>query len=197
MPKETFHNLSANKKQKIFDAAVQEFSTQRFSEASINQIVKTAEIPRGSFYQYFHNKEDLFQYMFDQILKEKREIISQIKTLNPDTDVFEVCIQTVKATFAWSKLKPKYSQISLLMEIDQSEFITKIRTASAQSLKVLVERDKKRGIIRPEIDADLLVEMIYALILKEYFWSGLDEDRFLMKLNDMVAILKRGSAIES
>ncbi|WP_222125837.1 TetR/AcrR family transcriptional regulator C-terminal ligand-binding domain-containing protein, partial [Paenibacillus sp. Y412MC10] len=87
--------------------------------------------------------------------------------------------------------------ISLLMEIDQSEFITKIRTASAQSLKELVERDKKRGIIRPEIDADLLVEMIYALILKEYFWSGLDEDRFLTKLNDMVAILKRGSAIES
>jgi AcrR family transcriptional regulator len=197
MPKDTFYNLSDNKKQKILNAAVQEFSTQRFSEASINQIVKTAGIPRGSFYQYFHDKEDLFHYMFEEILKEKREIISHIETLNPDTDVFEACIQTVKATFAWSRLKPEYSQISLLMEIDQSEFITKLRTASAQSLKEMIERDKKRGIIRPEIDADLLVEMIYALILKEYFWSGLDEDRFLKKLNDMVSILKRGSAIES
>lgn len=42
MPKETFNNLSGNKKRKIFEAAVHEFSTRRFSEASINQIVKTA-----------------------------------------------------------------------------------------------------------------------------------------------------------
>lgn len=197
MPKDTFHNLSEKKKRKIFDAAVQEFSTQRFSEASINQIVKKAGIPRGSFYQYFYDKEDVFLTMFELILKEKREILGHFVTLDPNADVFEACIQSVRATFEWSKLKPEYSQISLLMEIDNSEFITKLRTASAQGLREMIERDKERGRIKPEIDSDLIVEMIYALILKEYFWTGLDEEMFLKKLDDIIKIIKEGLAIES
>ncbi len=50
MPKDTFLNLIEEKKKRIFDAAVREFSTRCFSEASINQIVKNAGIPEGSFY---------------------------------------------------------------------------------------------------------------------------------------------------
>ncbi|MEF3302194.1 TetR/AcrR family transcriptional regulator [Paenibacillus sp. GYB003] len=197
MPKETFHNLSEHKKRKIFDAAVLEFSVRRFSEASINQIVKTAGIPRGSFYQYFDDKEDIFQYMFEEILKEKREIMGHTPLSNPDADVFEACIQAVRATFEWSKLKPEYSRISLLMEIDHSEFITRLRTASAQGIKEMIERDKQRGLIKPDIDAELVVEMIYALILKEYVWTGLDEEKFLKKLDDIVKIIKEGLAIDS
>lgn len=34
-----------------------------FNEASINQIIKEAGIPRGSFYMYFQDKEDLFRYL--------------------------------------------------------------------------------------------------------------------------------------
>jgi AcrR family transcriptional regulator len=71
MPKDTFNNINEEKKRKIFDAAVLEFSTRRFSEASINQIVKTAGIPRGSFYQYFNYKEDIFLYMYEEIAREK------------------------------------------------------------------------------------------------------------------------------
>lgn len=194
MPKETFINLSETKKHKIFDAAVQEFSTRRFSEASINQIVKTAGIPRGSFYQYFNDKEDIFQYLFEEILKEKREIIRNIATFNPDADVFEVCVQTTKASFEWSKLKPKYAKISRLMEMDDSEFITKIRAASAEGLRQIIERDKKRGLIKPEIDSGLLVEMLYTLMVKEYFWTGLDEGRFLKRLQDIIDIIKKGVA---
>ena len=50
MLKDTFSNLREEKKKRVFDATVQEFCTRRFSEASINQIVKNAGIPNGSFY---------------------------------------------------------------------------------------------------------------------------------------------------
>jgi TetR/AcrR family transcriptional regulator len=62
MPKDTFFNLDEAKRNRIFEAAVDEFSQRRFSEASINQVVKNAGISRGSFYQYFQNKEDLYLY---------------------------------------------------------------------------------------------------------------------------------------
>ena len=62
MPKETFFKLSEEKRRRILGAAGEEFTTVPYSEASINRIVKNAQIPRGSFYQYFEDKEDLFFY---------------------------------------------------------------------------------------------------------------------------------------
>src|SRR5690554_6562514 len=71
MPTKTFFNLSEPKRKRIFSAAVEEFASRRFSEASINQIVKEAGISRGSFYQYFTGKEDLYLYVLTEIGKEK------------------------------------------------------------------------------------------------------------------------------
>lgn len=194
MPKDTFHNLSDVKRRMIFDAAVQEFSTRRFSEASINQIVKAAGIPRGSFYQYFSGKEDIFHYMFEEIVREKREIIRHADILDPDVDVFEICIQATKASLAWGRSKPEYSQISMLMEIDTSEFITKLRAASFEGLLKMIERDRERGLIRPEVDADLVADMIYTLIWKQFSLFGFDENMFLKKINDGLKIIKEGIA---
>ena len=72
MPSSTFLNLPAEKQEKLLEAATREFSHKPFNEASINQIIKEAGIPRGSFYMYFQDKEDLFRYLvkgyMDQML---------------------------------------------------------------------------------------------------------------------------------
>lgn len=66
MPTNTFFNLQRDKREKIIDASKREFSKYSFYEASINRIIKEADISRGSFYQYFENKEDLFIYILDE-----------------------------------------------------------------------------------------------------------------------------------
>lgn len=63
MPSSTFFNLPEEKRKKLLDAARAEFARVPFPDASINQIIRAAEIPRGSFYQYFHDKEELFRYL--------------------------------------------------------------------------------------------------------------------------------------
>ena len=63
MPSSTFLNLPAEKQEKLLEAATREFSHRPFNEASINQIIKEAGIPRGSFYMYFRDKEELFHYL--------------------------------------------------------------------------------------------------------------------------------------
>ena len=47
----------------VVGGGTREFSHRPFNEASINQIIKEAGIPRGSFYMYFQDKEDLFRYL--------------------------------------------------------------------------------------------------------------------------------------
>lgn len=65
MPTETFFNLPKEKQQRLLKAAQAEFSRVPLKEASIAKIVKAAEISRGSFYQYFADKEDLYYYYFE------------------------------------------------------------------------------------------------------------------------------------
>jgi AcrR family transcriptional regulator len=199
VPKDTFNNLSEDKKRKIFDAAVLEFSIRRFSEASINQIVKTAGIPRGSFYQYFEDKEDIYLYMFTEIGKEKQALISRVGGLKPDADFFEAYQHNVKILLEWSKTKPEYNQIGLLMEMDDSEFISKIRGISNQyfvRMSELIERDKKRGLIKRDTNSELIVDIIYTInmhFIKDYYRTGAKED-MINKINEFMKTIKDGIA---
>lgn len=63
MPTSTFFNLRPEKQERLLTAAAREFAAQPFHEASINSMIRAAGIPRGSFYMYFRDKEELFQYL--------------------------------------------------------------------------------------------------------------------------------------
>ena len=83
MPSSTFLNLPAEKQEKLLGAATREFSHKPFNEASINQIIKEAGIPRGSFYMYFQDKEDLFRYLLkgyvDQLFMLLEEFLLRVR----------------------------------------------------------------------------------------------------------------------
>lgn len=63
MPKETFLNLSTEKQQRFLRVALEEFAQHDFQTASISQIVKKMEIAKGSVYQYFEDKLDLWLFL--------------------------------------------------------------------------------------------------------------------------------------
>lgn len=63
MIKKTFYNLPEEKRQRIIDAIMKEFASSTTEKVSINRIVKTANISRGSFYQYFDDKVDLVEVL--------------------------------------------------------------------------------------------------------------------------------------
>ena len=69
MPKDLFFTINKEKKDRIIEAAVTEFSHQMYEKASINQIIKEADISRGSFYEYFEDKEDLYFFLINTIVK--------------------------------------------------------------------------------------------------------------------------------
>jgi len=58
-PFSRFYNLTDEKQKKILESAVSEFTQRGFDGASLNQIISTAGLSKGSFYYYFENKIDL------------------------------------------------------------------------------------------------------------------------------------------
>jgi AcrR family transcriptional regulator len=93
MPKQTYFHLSKDKQETLIAAAKQEFSRVPLHEASIANIIKSAGIPRGSFYQYFEDKDDLFYYLLNQLAeKNNRRFISVL--VDKNGDLFESFIAT-------------------------------------------------------------------------------------------------------
>lgn len=92
MPKQTFFNLPENKRHNLIEAAEKEFARAPLSEASIANIVKEACIARGSFYQYFEDKEDAYFFLLNQQMKELNiRFISYLK--EKDGDIIEAMIE--------------------------------------------------------------------------------------------------------
>lgn len=81
MCKETFLRLPEEKRARVLNAAWDEFTTVSFEKASVNRIIRAAGIPRGSFYQYFEDKSDLFHDLMtqihDQLTESYRKVLSR------------------------------------------------------------------------------------------------------------------------
>lgn len=67
MPSATFFRLPEEKRERLIEASWSELSQVRFNDVSINRIIAAARIPRGSFYQYFNDKEDLISYLLEDM----------------------------------------------------------------------------------------------------------------------------------
>jgi len=78
MPKQTFFNLPEDKRNTLIEAAEKEFSQVPLLKASVANIIKMAGIPRGSFYQYFENIEDLYMYLLDKETQKRKEYFNSL-----------------------------------------------------------------------------------------------------------------------
>ncbi|MBT2684686.1 TetR family transcriptional regulator [Bacillus sp. ISL-37] len=92
MPKQTFFNLSEQKRKKLLESAEIEFARAPLFEASIANIIKTAGISRGSFYQYFEDKDDLYFYLLEDKLKKGKIYFSALLAKHQG-DVIEALIE--------------------------------------------------------------------------------------------------------
>ncbi len=78
MPKPTFFNLAEGKRERILSAALDEFAEKGYAGASISGIVAAAGIAKGSFYQYFEDKDDLYIHLYDIfVVTEKTRVFEQ------------------------------------------------------------------------------------------------------------------------
>ncbi len=199
MPSDTFAKLPAKKKKAIFSAAVEEFAARSFSQASINQVVRTAGISRGSFYQYFQDKEDLYMYVLGEIAKEKMAVAVATRDLNSDADFFQVYRAMFLDILAWAETQPQYHRISMLMDYDDSQFIARLREEFSGNWKFfnhLIERDKERGRIRRDVDVEMVTEILFAFnkhFFQEYWHTG-SREKLIYQMEETLKILKGGIA---
>lgn len=91
MPSATFFRLPEEKRKRLIDAAWAEFTACPFDRASINRIIKEANISRGSFYQYFTDKDDLFHFLLGDLCGSVEQAMEE-ETVQLSGDLFAACL---------------------------------------------------------------------------------------------------------
>jgi AcrR family transcriptional regulator len=66
MPTPTFYRLPDERRALLVREAIQEFAERTYAEASLSQIARRTGIAKGSFYQYFEDKLDLYRFLLTE-----------------------------------------------------------------------------------------------------------------------------------
>lgn len=210
VPKDTFYNLNEEKQEKIMRSAINEFSDKGYEKGNIGEIAKKARVAKGSMYQYFDNKKELFifsvHWAMDFFMKKYyTSDISKYKGAN----VFEYFYRGAKEM--WVQLRDE-SEIRLFIEdvflgrygnmTDESmDYIMKV---SDEFMLALIQDNKKNGYIRKDIDDNtVLLFMIGAVTrFKQYYMHKarsagkdiVDEDfeEYEKEIKEIIELLKNG-----
>ncbi|GIN72966.1 TetR family transcriptional regulator [Bacillus sp. J14TS2] len=81
-------NLESKRKDAILNAALKEFATKGFDNASTNMIAKEAGISKGLMFHYVNSKKDLFLFLYDYCTKLIDEEYLDLMNFN-EQDIFE------------------------------------------------------------------------------------------------------------
>lgn len=119
MPSDTFNHLPKEKKIRIMRSATKEFSNYTLREASINRIIKEANISRGSFYMYFKNIMDIYKYVVTVYKNKIKEVFLKYLKINHGDlfqsfiDIYDYVIETGSKQANRDFCKKIYTNLSI------------------------------------------------------------------------------------
>jgi AcrR family transcriptional regulator len=161
MPKQTFFNLPEEKRETIFNAAVEEFALYGLENASTNRIVKNSGIAKGSFYQYFEDKQDVFMHMLAVIEQKEMEFFKDKPPPDKNMDIFHYFRWMVKTGMEFGLTHPRMVQAAWRVLLGEGLYYGKnfdeYRQKSTQVLKAMIEQAIERGEVDPSVDVELAV----------------------------------------
>lgn len=200
MPKPTFFHLPKEKQETLIRAAKKEFSRVPLHEASIANIIKEAEIPRGSFYQYFEEKEDLYYYLLNQISEKNNERFMELLK-EKNGDIFETFIHSFQFMLQNHRneeyknfsrntfLNMNYKMENILardiyQENRKSQYLSMLNLINTQKLNVKNEQELHH-----------ILKIIIAVTFQnliQVFVRDLSDEEALTSYVEQMELLKRG-----
>lgn len=117
MPTKTFLRLPEEKRARLINAAWSEFTRVGYADTSINNIIKDAGISRGSFYQYFVDKGDLFSCLLEDVRNRFMEVYLRFLE-EAQGDLFQLQLITYDRFLLRSGSDPCLSRFMRILRIN-------------------------------------------------------------------------------
>lgn len=175
----------ASKHQLLVESAAEVFATQGFTSTRVADIAQCAGVAKGTVYEYFSSKEELFFAVFEWINQQIRE--RMVRVLEDDGDPRGQLITLLRTS---AEIVAEHREL-FSMNLDfwaasrgsafEDLFTTACQTQYQEYRTLAAEvirRGQRDGVFRPQIDADrvatLVVSALDGLGVQCWFDSSID-----------------------
>jgi AcrR family transcriptional regulator len=213
MPTVTWARIDPARRAAIVDAAEAEFSAHGFSRGSLNVIARRAGVAKGSLFQYFADKRDLYAFIADIASQRVRAYMEdRIRELDPSRPFFDFLTDWLDAWVAYFADNPHERALhaAATLEVDTEARVSVqnvIHRHYLEVLRPLVRDAHARGDLRADSDTDALMSLLLMifphLALAPYVRGldpilGLDEptpEQPALAIRRLVAVLAAAFAV--
>lgn len=201
MIKKTFYNLPYEKRKRITDAVIKEFMERPNEKVSINRIIKTAEISRGSFYQYFDDKVDLIEIITKTMFEESSNKAKEILKLSCG-DLFVMYIKMFDYFGDYSSQKQTMKIMRNLVDSFKanddlvSEYLKNRFNIALSNNEIYLMVDRQNLKFQDNESVKCLIEILTQVLknaIFDVFVAGSDREEVHERLIKKIDIIKQGA----
>jgi AcrR family transcriptional regulator len=166
MPTVTWARVDPIRRAAVVQAAEAEFGVHGFSRGSLNVIARRAGVAKGSLFQYFADKRDLYAFIADIASQRVRSYVEgRIRELDATRPFFEFLTDLLDAWVAYFADHPReralHAAASLEVETDARISVRSvIHRHYLEVLRPLVRDAQVRGDLRADADIDALLSLL-------------------------------------
>jgi len=189
MPKSTFSKISEEKQDRVLTEAARLFAERGFAQSDMAQIAARANVSKGSLYDYFESKEDLYISVCRDALRRSRAAV--YGGINPEWDIYRQVDHIFCRGAVFCLAHPQYVQMYLQitspgMEVFANELTREVEGYTADHLKSLIRHGIQKGIVRRDIDINLTAFLINTLYI--IFLASLVSRHFEIRMKEYLEI---------
>ncbi|KAA5830585.1 helix-turn-helix domain-containing protein [Saccharopolyspora hirsuta] len=170
MPTATWERLPEARREAVLRAAEAEFAAHGFSGGSLNAIARTASVAKGSLFQYFSDKADLYAHLADLASRRIRAAMEQrIAELPWEAGFFPAFRQLARDWVAYFAVNPldRAFTAAVNLEPDMTARSAVREAANSHYLEVLrplLRTARDAGELRANADLDAFLALLLVLL---------------------------------
>jgi AcrR family transcriptional regulator len=202
MSRRRLDSLDADRRERLFQSAAEEFAEHGYDAASLNRIIAKAGIGKSSLYYYFEDKADLFTTIVERAVA---MLIREIGGFDPDRltsenywDELERLCRAVTELSARNAWYVRLGRLFYQLRGNRREGAATDRTFRAARgwIQNLVERGQELGVVRTDLPSALLVEATLGLgeAVDRWFmkhWDDFDERERVRLASEQLQLFRR------
>jgi len=175
-------------KERITEQSIRLFEKKGFSETSIQDIVDSLGVTKGTFYYYFSSKEELLMdihsgYIDELLIKQDRIFKDGSKSCKEKLfEIVFVLLADIKTRGSAAKIF--FRELKNLNE-ERSSLIHSKRDQFRFNIEELINEGMKNGEFRPDLNASIITFGILGITNWSYQWfnpNGTCTDREVAKI---------------
>ena len=154
-----FETLSLEKRTRILNASISEFSKNEYESASMNSIVQEAKISKGALFNYFVNKSQLYNYIYKIAVRKVKKYLKKVRDESVELPFENRLRLIVEKGIRFIKKNPKLSKMYFQLRFsgnspNQTQILNELQKMSEQYLENIL----RTAILKKEINENINIK---------------------------------------